>query len=61
VCAAAAAPQRFAAAVGALLGDRARYSSACVAALDHARRHTLDGRAARAVAVYTELLAGRRR
>jgi glycosyltransferase involved in cell wall biosynthesis len=61
VCAAAAAPRRFAAAVSTVLRDRARYASTCAAALDHARRHTLDERVQRAVAVYTELLAGRRR
>jgi glycosyltransferase involved in cell wall biosynthesis len=59
LCAAAQAPQRFAAAVRTLLSDRDRYAQTCVAALDHARLHTLDRRAERAVAVYAQLLAGR--
>jgi glycosyltransferase involved in cell wall biosynthesis len=61
VCAAAAAPRRFAAAVSMALRDPAAYARMSAAALQHARRHTLDARVARAVEVYAELLAGPRR
>lgn len=60
VCAAAAAPRRFAAAVGGILRDPDGYASMCAAALRHARRHTLDARAGRAVQLYAELLAAGR-
>ncbi|HVQ95026.1 MAG TPA: glycosyltransferase family 4 protein [Mycobacteriales bacterium] len=60
VCAAGQAPRRFAAAVGSILRDPARYERSCAAALEHARRQTLEARADRATALYAELLAGRR-
>ena len=59
VCAATAAPPRFAAAVGATLRDPERYARMCAAALEHARGHTLDARVRRAVDIYAELLTGR--
>lgn len=60
VCPAAEAPRRFAAAICAVLADPVGYPRMCAAALAHARRHTLEARAARTAAVYAELLAGRR-
>jgi glycosyltransferase involved in cell wall biosynthesis len=61
VCSSAEAPRRFAAAVSAVLGDPAGYPRMCAAALDHARRHTLDARAERTMDVYAALLSGRSR